>query len=339
MKIFISGQKQPYAYETFCAEEFRRVGCNVLHWDCKPVTPLSLLKKLPGEFSRLGGEFYNFERSLAFIRAVKSFRPDVLFILKSENIHSRAIKIALKETGARLVIWYPDNPFWANQTNMNVIRNLQRCDRFYTWGRFLIDTLYSAGCRQVDYLPFGYYPDYFKSRIEPTHKNADCEYNISFVGTWDPTRERALIPLSHFGLSIWGPGWLENLPSDSPLRLTLRGNGLYGTDMARVYRSSKLVFNHLRRHNGDAHNMRTMEIAGIGAVQLVRWTTDHSRILFKHGEHLLCFHDQSDLIRTVRGLLANATNQLTEMGKSARKHVLKYHLLSHRINTIITDIQ
>lgn len=340
MKIFIAGENKPHSYETFCAEEFRRAGCEVLHWSNRTLTPLSPLKRLPGELRRLGGEVYNMERSLSFIHAMKAFQPDLLFMPKAENIHSRAVKIALAETKARLAIWYPDNPFWAPQTTMNVIRNLRVCDIYYSWGKFLMETLRSAGCRRVEYLPFAFYPDFFPTDVEISEadrKRLLCD--ICFVGTWDPDREKDLLPLAEFDLGIWGPLWKEKVAPSSPLYSKIRGGGLYGADMVKAYRCAKLVFNQLRFHNGDSHNFRTMEISGIGAAQLVRWTSEQSDGLFKNGVHLICFRDNQNLIDQVRELRERGFPDTQGMGQRAHEHVLKNHLLKYRIEKILKSTQ
>jgi len=339
MRIFVAGEANAHSYEMFCAEEFRRAGCEVLHWSNRAKTPLSPLRRLPGELRRLGDEVYNVERSLSFVRAMKQFQPDLLFMPKAENIHSCAVKMALAETKARLAIWYPDNPFWANQTTMNVIRNLRVCDIYYSWGKFLMETLRSAGCRRVEYLPFAFYPDFFPADVEITEedrKRFSCD--ICFVGTWDPDREKDLMPLAEFDLGIWGPLWKENVSASSPLYSKIRGGGLYGADMVKAYRCAKLVFNQLRFHNGDSHNVRAMEIPGIGAVQLVRRTSELSNGLFKEGEHLICYDNEKELQALLPGLLAKA-DSLRCMKDAAVKQVQKRHLLKYRIEQVLNDMQ
>lgn len=339
MKVFIAGSKKPHSYEVFCAEEFKRKGCNVLLWNSRASTLLSPLKRMPGELSRLGNEFYSYERSIAFLKAMRKNKPDLLFLLKANNIHSRAIKIGLEETNAKMVMWYPDNPFWANQTTINVIRNLRVCDIYYSWGKFLIETLKSAGCRRVEYLPFGFYPDFFPTDInisQEDHKLYGCD--ICFVGTWDAEREKKLEPLAEFDLAIWGPRWKQNVKPSSPLYNNIRSDGLYGTDMVKAYRCARLVFNQLRFHNGDSHNVRAMEIAGIGAVQIVRRTTELSTGLFKEGEHLLCYNTTAELLSMLHKLPAEH-NSLNRMQKDAQEHVKKHHLLKYRISQIISDVR
>src|SRR4029077_6410690 len=98
------------------------------------------------QLSRAERPIYDALMSTRFYYACREYKPDVLFMPKAENIHFYAVKRALEETGARLVIWYPDNPFKADQTSMHLLRDLRRCDIFYIWGKFLIDTIRAAGC-------------------------------------------------------------------------------------------------------------------------------------------------------------------------------------------------
>ena len=288
MKIMVLGPALPWSYETWCATLLREAGGDVLHWDNHRRNLLSPLTRLPGDLRRLGQGIYDSNASMAFYRACKRFKPEVLFVPKADNIHSRAVREAIESTRARLVIWYPDNPFRADQTSMNVIRNLRRCDIFYIWGKFLVDALRSAGCRRVEYLPFGFYPPYYAVHGATSPPDAETwRCDICFVGTWDADRERALLPLAGRSLAIHGPGWRANCSRESPLRPHVRSDGLYGGDMARAYAGAAIVFNHLRDHNGSAHNHRTMEIAGIGGgVQVVRRTPEQAGELFTEGADL-----------------------------------------------------
>lgn len=257
---------------------------------------------------------------------------------KGDNIHSYSVRRALEETRARLVIWYPDNPFKADQTSMNILRDLKRCEIFYIWGKFLMEPLRAAGCRNVKYLPFGFDP-LLHSPAEPAGPKAeDYSCEVCFVGTWDEEREHALEPLADFDLGIWGPFWEENVPAESPLRRHIRGKGLYGSEMVRAFGGAKIVFNQLRNHNGSAHNIRTMEIAGIGGgPMVVRRTPEQAKDLFVEGEHLLCFESEDELKAQVRWLLDNPQAR-SEMSRKAKERVFALHLLSFRIDQILQDL-
>lgn len=283
---------------------------------------------------------YDAIASAAFLRKATSHRPNVILMPKGENIHSRAVKVALERTGARLITWYPDHPFKADMTSMNILRNIPTYDIFYIWGRFMLETLRAAGARRPDYLPFAFDPLTHPGNVESSAdqlRRFDCA--VCFVGTWDRERERDLTPLACFDLAIWGPGWQENLPASSPLRPKVRGGALYNEDLVRAYRGSRVVFNHLRLHNGSAHNVRSMEIAGIGGgAQLVRRTTELARELFTEDEHLLCFADEEEMKHQVRQALDNP-EKVQRLSWAAQQRVTDRHLLSHRISVIVEDLR
>ena len=165
MKILITGPKEPWASESSYARLFRQKGCEVLVWDDKAPYPI-VGKRDWWHLNRGERVVYDAIASMRFYKACRDFKPEVLFMPKTENIHSYAVKRALEDTHARLVVWYPDHPFKADQTSMNILRSMKRCDIFYIWGKFLIDSLRAAGCRRVEYLPFGFDPVLHPSETE-----------------------------------------------------------------------------------------------------------------------------------------------------------------------------
>jgi len=337
MKFFIVGSSQPHSSESSYARLLREKGCEVALWDDKSPFPL-FGKRDWWQLSRAERLIYDSIASLRFYNACRAYAPDVLFMPKAENIHFYAVKRSLEETRARLVVWYPDNPFKADQTSMNILRDLKHCDLFYIWGKFLMDALRAAGCGRVEYLPFGFDPVLHPAIEVSASERLRYNCDVCFVGTWDEERERALEPLADFDLAIWGPYWIDKVPKDSCLRKHIRGKGLYQHELVKAFKSAKVVFNHLRLHNGSAHNNRTMEITGIGGgTMLVRRTVEQSRELFVEGKHLLCFEDVKEMQTAVQRLLSD-TDMNASMARRAQKMVFSEHLLSFRIDRILHDL-
>jgi spore maturation protein CgeB len=338
MKIFIAGSKNPWSSETGYARILREKGCDVFVWDDKAPFPL-FGKRDWWRLSRAERIAYDAIASVLFYKACLNYKPDILFMPKAENIHSYAVRRVLEETKARLVIWYPDNPFKADQSSANILRNLKRSDIFYIWGKFLVDPLRAAGCRRAEYLPFGFDAVQHPPETSATPEEQDSyKSDICFVGTWDPERELALLPLAEFDLGIWGPFWKERVERRSPLYPKIRGGGVFGAEMVKAFKSAKIVFNHLRLHNGSAHNARTMEITGVGGgPMLVRRTVEQSRELFVEPEHLMCFEDAEELRSAAQQFLSDSKARLL-MAQRAQEKVFSEHLLSFRIDQILHDI-
>jgi spore maturation protein CgeB len=339
MRVLIVGENHLWSSETGFARQFRRVGCEVAHWNNKSARLLFAYRDW-WRLGRLSRPTYDAIASTAFVRKAVRFRPDLIFIPKGENIHSRAVRVAKQLTQAELVTWYPDHPFKADMTSMNILRNLPRYDVFYIWGKFLEESLRAAGAPRVEYLPFAFDPETHPENVTLTTDDIGrYRCDVCFIGAWDKEREADLEPLSKFGLAIWGPGWSENISGSSPLRSKIRGEGIYNEELVKAYRCSAIVFNHLRRHNGSAHNMRAMEIAGIGGgVHLVRRTPELAQQLFKEQEHLLCFDSPEEMQEKVRTLLRDEARGRS-ISQAAQEQVKAHHLLSFRIDEILKGIR
>jgi spore maturation protein CgeB len=338
VKILVVGESQPWSSETFCSEIFKEMGCEVSQFDNKK--PHSLF----GDRSWLslqGAERLAYDSfvSKQFYEECLRVRPDVIYMPKGENIHSSAIAEALQNTKARLVIWCPDHPFRADHTSMNMLQNLKQCDFFYIWGKFLVDSLRTAGCKNVDYLPFGFYPEYHNPETEIKPDDHDLyDSDVCFVGTWQTEREEALKCLAGFKLAIWGPRWSENLSKNSPLRKCLKGGSRYGTDMVKAFKCAKVVLNLLQPYNGSAHNARTIEATGIGGgVLVVRRTFEQARELFVEGDHLFCYETNQELVSTLADLLVD-TRAFAAVSSRAKQQAHQYHLLRDRLKYIVSRL-
>lgn len=316
---------------------FQKKGWDVEVWDNK-ASVWWTGKRNWWKLGLLGKNLYNFVRSVQCIATLRTKKIDILFLTKAENIHSYSIKRILHSTGAKLVIWNPDNPFKDDMTSMNILRNFKRTDIYYIWGKFLIEPLHAAGCRRVEYLPFGFDPELHADDASLSREDfGRFAADVTFVGTWDVEREKAIEPLADFNLAIWGPRWLENLPDHSPLKKRVRGDGLYGKELTLAYKGSPVVFNHLRNHNGNAHNVRTMEICGIGGgVQLVRRTPEIAKELFVEDEHLLCYSSVEEMKQQMHWALAHPED-IKKMALRARERVYERHLISHRVAQMLKD--
>jgi spore maturation protein CgeB len=339
MRFLIVGENHSWSSEVGYSRSFNCAGYSANIWNNKKPYPIFLYRNW-WSLSRFSKVVYNAYATFRFIQIATRTRYDVIFMPKAENIYSEAVKLVKHKTRARFITWYPDHPFKSNMTSMNILRNLPQYDLFYIWGKFLMSSIKAAGAPDVRYLPFCFDPDSHPSDVEPNEadfRKFGCD--VCFIGAWDLERERDLEPLANFDLAIWGPGWLENVSSYSPLKKFVRGSGVYNADLVKAYKCSSIVFNQLRLHNGNAHNVRSMEIAGIGGgTQVVRRTPELSRELFQEDEHLICFQDQEELMQKIQFLLNNPLIS-NRISASARKKVFSDHLLKYRIENILSDLK
>jgi spore maturation protein CgeB len=260
---------------------------------------------------------------------------------KAENIRAEVFTLLKRETGCRLAIWYVDNPFNATVSSFQALRAIQKSDFYFIWAKYLIDPLMSAGATRVEFLPFGYDSDgYDRFVTDATSSEQHWDSDVCFVGTWDPEREKALTPLAgrDFNLAIYGQGWISNLGASSPLRRHVRADAIWSQDVVKAFKRAKVVLNFLRRHNWKGHNLRTMEVTGIGGgVLLTPWTTDQAEILFERDKELLCYEGACPDPDAIDRLLTDG-ELLRQISASGRNRVRREHLLHHRIRQIIDTV-
>lgn len=335
MMILIVGSKHYASYESSCARCFERRGCEVVRWDNK---------RLPGwlpwrswwEMRRPIRDVYDLAASREFVRVAERAKPDVIFMPKGENLHHRAVREAKERTKARLVVWYPDNPYRAENTTMNILWNMLHVDIFYIWGKFLLEALRSAGCRRPEYLPFGFDPDLhgIYERSGSVQRKAGCVH----VGSYSEEKRDALVPLAECGLRIYGPGWEQEKLRGGPLAQCVAGSGLYGAEMVKAYKEADVVANPIRLQNMPAHNLRTIEAAGIGGgVVLTQRTPEQARELFTEDEEILCYGSPEEMREKALWAAAHP-EKCAEMARRARERVFREHLLQQRIDKILEDL-
>ncbi len=249
----------------------------------------------------------------SLIRTVKDFKPDLIFMLKADNITAKTLNNIKKyDQNIKIINFYPDNPFtfWNGNSNSNVLLSLPIYDLFLIWSHQLVPILYSAGAKNVQYFPFGFDESIFSQEIQLSETDyTKYQSDVCFVGSWDEEREAWLTELMHkmprLNLAIWGNRWNENLPQNSILKTYLKGCAIYGIDMMKAFRLSKIVLNFIRKQNLDAHNMRTIEVAACRSFLLTERTKEQAEQLFKEGSSIECFNDINDLTNKISFYLSN----------------------------------
>ncbi len=256
--------------------------------------------------------------NLCFLRVVKNYEPNLIFIIKGEKISYKTLK-KIKQINSNVILlnFYPDNPFvfWNGNSNSDVLLSLPLYDSFLIWSNELMPVLYSAGAKNVQYFPFAFDFELFSQKIILSAQEAETfQSDVCFIGSWDLERQRWLEALVNrmpaLKLAIWGDRWQVSLSPESLLHSHLKGSAIYGIAMIKAFRCAKIVLNFIREQNMDAHNMRTIEVPAARAFLMAERTVDQAEVLFKEGEHLECFESIDELERKIEFYLKNDDKRL-----------------------------
>lgn len=239
----------------------------------------------------------------AFIRFLRNpeRRYDIVLIFKGMEFSRSILEEA--RTIQPQAIWInlnPDDPLNVGSngsTNGCVVDALSFFDLYLTWSRPLIERLQAAGCRRVEYLPFGYDEEL---HLAASSSSASTRGRIAFVGSWDKEREATLTKVADLDLAIYGASWAR-VARGSPLRRMIVPRNVFGAELSQIVRDSSVSLNLLRPQNAGAHNMRTFEIPAMRGLMLTTRSAEQ-RDYFPEGTACLMFNSATELREQVRAV-------------------------------------
>lgn len=258
-------------------------------------------------------------------------RPDVILIVKGENIRWRTVARLRRETGALLFNWDMDHPFWPTNTSMDLLRSMPHLHCFGALAEHFIPSLLGLGCPRAEHMPMFFIPERFALPAPLTAaERARFDADLLFVGRFSPERADMLRPLATRNLALHGPDWDRDLAADDPLRRCLRGGFLVGQDYAKALHCCRIAINVLVTQCKGANNLRTFEATGCGAFLLTEHSREQAEILFRDGEEIACYRNPEELVQLAQRFLDDESAR-ARIAAAGQRRCLAEHTLAHRM--------
>lgn len=250
------------------------------------------------------------------LKSVNSYNPDLILTVKGESLNGLLLK-KNKDKNCKLVNWFPD-PI----NHWGLIKRITPCyDLFFHFDPLVLRKLKKIGFKNVYYLPFA---------SEVTDLNSKKKtFDISFVGTYSPFREKYLSYLSRFDLNIWGDQrWYQ-----SKLKKFVRGGRITQGKMKNVIMKSKININLHGFRPTEGTNLRTFEVTGCGGFLLTESVKDLAR-LFKLDKEIVTFTTPRELIEKSAFYLLNDYQRIG-IAKAGYKRAQAKHSYKKRIKELL----
>jgi spore maturation protein CgeB len=324
--LILGGTTLQGSLEFFYMDAFKRLGHEVIGLGYRDLVELSnhwlhvVLRNLGASSKRLReilsltmfGSYTTFSE-----RVLRAFDPDMILVFKGEMVSRRLLRI-LAESGARLVYYNPDDPRYGGlargfvDEGFLIATPCVKCVRIYTrWD-----------ARKAILLPFA------SSTYIPRNTRIDRKARlVLFIGSMYPGRLVVVRRLLMGGLplALAGPGW------------PFKTKPLYGEAYEKIHRISLIGLNiHVRSDLGFKANMRTFEIAGLGALEL----TDNCREVSRYyvpGKEIICYEDPEDLIEKAKYFLDNPEDAY-KIAREGIERTIREHLYVHRASYLISNL-
>lgn len=332
--ILLVGSGMRTSLENMYLRAFRKNGyANVHLFDVEPLVPPLLRRRF---INRLTHAVQHRMISRNFIAHLRDHQRqyDIIIVFKgmqfSRSMLEKCRKLA---DGALWVNINPDDPFNTaspGASNPKVVESIPFYDLYCIWSRSLVDRLRSYGAKRVAYLPFGFDEEFH----QPIFCLAQKVDMISFVGSWDPERERILTELVGYNLVIYGNGW-DRLNPMSPLQQKVRKRDLFGEELARVIGESAVSLNLLRPQNRGSHNMRSFEIPAMGGLMLTMRTEEQQEFFPENGACYM-YGDVAELKTKIDYILAS--RQKADRARIRGMESVKEHSYTRRAEYLMSRL-
>jgi hypothetical protein len=215
---------------------------------------------------------------------------------------ARDVLRRLGEAGVIRINFLTDDPWNPALRAGWFFKALPEYDVVYSPRRSNLADLAAAGCRRVEYLPFGFDPRlWFPVSLEEKElQNYACE--VLFVGGADADRAPYVAALCAAGLrvAVYGAYW-ERYPDARP---AARGYAS-PAELRKATCAAKVSLCLVRRANRDGHVMRSFEMPAMGACMLVEDTGEHRELFGPPDEAVVYFRTIGEMLEQARGLLAD----------------------------------
>jgi hypothetical protein len=254
------------------------------------------------------------------LSAARQFKPAVVWADKQEFLRAETIE-ELRRLGARSVHFTPDPYFSLEWKRTRLMDEAMRSFDTLVYCKSYERTQYQALGKLVVYMPLGYCDE-----VHRPVASQDARWNcaVSFLGGWEPRRERLLHGVAAAGVEvrIWGGYWeflrdgkwtlrrhiiLRQLAGkdsfrfhrDQLLARAHQGAEVYADDYARALTGSKIGLGFLRTVCPDQHTTRTFEIPACGSLLLADRTEEHQEF-FEEGKEAEYFASCEELVEKVK---------------------------------------
>ena len=261
----------------------------------------------------------------------RSYQPQWLLTTGISPIDASALK-EIGKLGIRRLNFLTDDPW--NQAHYApwFFKALPHYDIIFSPRRANINDLLSAGCRQVEYLPFGYDPELF---YPETGGESTERPDIVFAGGGDSDRIPYISSLIDAGFSVdlYGSYWERY----SQTKGITKGQTDVPT-LRRAIQNAKIALCIVRHANRDGHCMRTFEVPAIGTCMLTEDTPEHREIFGSEGEAVIYFKTLGEMVEKAHWLLNHETERL-RLAQSAHQLVTQGgHTYGDRLKTILSFV-
>jgi hypothetical protein len=272
--------------------------------------------------------------NIILLTKVENNNYDLIWVFKGMEIFPETLK-AFKKKPIKLINYNPDNPFifsGKGSGNQNVTNSISLYDLHLTYDTWVKEKIENDFKIRTEMLIFGF----DDAAIQSVDLNSAEEVlAVCFLGNPDAYRATIIHSLLANGIDVhlYGNDWSKFVKH----KLAVIHNPVYGLEFYKTLRKYRVQLNIMRVHNLNSHNMRSMEIPGVGGVMLAPQTADHSSF-FDVEKEIFVYDNDLSLAKEAKRILTTDKMVIDKLREEARKKVLEqfaYKIQTKRILSLL----
>lgn len=291
------------------------------------------LQKLMNIFYFLSLE--NYFKNQLIVKLANKFKPEVLFLSGGFScIFPKTVLDIKNKYKCPVFLFSGINPCTSSSKVEKIMVKKGIVDIVIENDKGYAKKWENLGAKKVIVLPISSVDPKIHKKIELSlEEKADYGSDVCFVGTLTEDRQEILKQVQNdnesIELKIWG-----DIPSETEIRqelLPLYKGKAHGEKMVKIFNAAKIVLNFQPRDMINGGNMRTFEILGCGAFQLVDKVDQD---WFVDGEELAVFTSSLDLQKKIKYYLSHVAER-EKIAKAGYRKAQNYHTYEKHFKNLI----
>lgn len=337
MKILYVGSLSPTACSTFYLKALKDLGHTVTAYDPKAFETAGALESFtvrltknpsPRKTTQISTELLELAKETAFdaiLVIAENFIPDIL-----EEIR------ALRKPAPVFIYHSHDNNFAKGILKPDhFFGTLAKYDFLYTTKSQNVARYKALGNENSFFIPSAFEPQ-FHHPVDASHSKFTAPLNISFVGTYDYSRDRFFEQLEWEDLYIWGNEW-KRYQGFKKHRDHITPRAIYLEEYADVISHSKVSLGLLREEAEDLHTQRTFEIPACGSLQMAP-RNEEILTFFEEGKEIICFDSPEELKEKAKYYLTHDRERAQIAQKGYERCMADHHTYLDRVKAILKPL-
>jgi spore maturation protein CgeB len=297
MKVLYIGNTRRTALALHYFTNLIRLGHQVLPYNADYFGATSWLEKTYQRITKQPVRKRGRQVSQDLVSLCKNNRFDLVFVM-AENFIGKETLEEMKRVsshGSPLLLYHShDNNFSDGILKPSHFEEtIKTYDAVFTTKSASVKRYQDWGQSNAFFIPCAFEP----SLHHPIPENYSClggkQFDVTFVGTYDTSREKYLNAAGWERLEVWGDRWRR-----TPLYLSHRDKihpkAIYDFEFADVTSHSKISLGLLREEAEDLHTTRTFEIPACGSLQIAP-RNEEILSFFKEDSEIVCFGSLEEL--------------------------------------------